>query len=532
MAMSKKYSQFKGKDLPHESLNYDVYKPTLLPNSSKDNELQSLLVHLELGKEKVDYILENGHKFIDKPKVLARKVDIGIAKAEMITDALRNSNRKNIDSLTDEMSKKIQECMKDNPDMLNASDIALLTDIEEELVAAYLESKPLNEGQKRTISELYKSDFSVPDIHDSLGISMEKIQDHLDNTMLVFAGREGKKVLKIIFKYTKKVPTTKLIDNIRNNDLKLQDQLVCKLRRKNEHEYQEIFHYLKKFKETENFCQINTHLTIDDIIYINESSLDVEQLSIKFNKVETVIRDVLESYKPHELEERHYKNLQLQRIENIIILFGRETKAFLAYRMIISDSIESMILRAESIKRNDPMKVFEELLPLTFYYLKCSLPFDDITRIIAKTCRITLTTHEIFHIIFQLSDPILKGRAGWNPIGKSHLLDLIFETDFERGNPRKSAFHLNSIDIQMTKNLFAKVEDRHPKEATKLAYIDCHGYSDMSVIHTICQYLDVALIHVSHFDFINHKGKIMEDIQRFDYINVCTYLSEIMREKM
>ena len=110
------------------------------------------------------------------------------------------------------------------------------------------------------------------------------------------------------------------------------------------------------------------------------------------------------------------------------------------------------------------------------------------------------------------------GRAGRNRIGKSYLLDLIFETDFVKGNPRESAFHLNSIDIQMTKNLFAAVRDRNCNESTKWAYIDCHGYSDISVINKISKYLEIAIIHISYYDHLHNRDKITTELHKFWHV--------------
>ncbi|KAI6649412.1 P-loop containing nucleoside triphosphate hydrolase [Oopsacas minuta] len=228
--------------------------------------------------------------------------------------------------------------------------------------------------------------------------------------------------------------------------------------------------------------------------------------------------------------------------------------------MVIVNSFEEIMKDAE-LPGKTPKEIFQQLLPLTFYYLKCSLPFDDITQILANTCNISLTNHEIFHMIFQLSDPILRGfciehysfsnpvpfyypilsqndktisfkptnelwysmesfnglisfgigRAGWNQMGKSYLLDLTFGTDFVNASPQKSAFHSGSIDIQMTKNLFGeKVEDK--SESTKWAYLDCQGNTKFEVINAISQHLDIALVHISYNDYINRGALLENDI--------------------
>ena len=103
------------------------------------------------------------------------------------------------------------------------------------------------------------------------------------------------------------------------------------------------------------------------------------------------------------------------------------------------------------------------------------------------------------------------GRAGWNPVGKSYLLDFIFGTDFVRGNPPKSVFHLNSIDIQMTKNLFVE-KDKNSTECTKWVYIDCHGHSKMEIIQVICQQLDIAIVHATYLDYTTNTKLLSQDL--------------------
>ena len=187
---------------------------------------------------------------------------------------------------------------------------------------------------------------------------------------------------------------------------------------------------------------------------------------------------------------------------------------------------------------------------------------------------IQLTTLDIFHLIFQMSDPVVRGLciehysfsnpvpfyypilrpypqeqtscqfeickelwyslqqfsglvsfglgwASWNPIGKSHLLDLMFETDFVKGSPQNSPFHLGSIDIQMTKNLFG---DRNKHETTKWTYIDCHRSSDINLISDICRNLDIALIHVSYSDYTNNYPRLKENLNKITVNNKHVYV--------
>ena len=302
---------------------------------------------------------------------------------------------------------------------------------------------------------------------------------------------------------------------------------------------------------------LDKNLTMDDIIVIKQNSKhSVEELSNKLGKNESVITEYIHQYTVHHVEHKYHTELQEKRIKDISKAFENSSFSPTDYKTIVTHSFDPLI---NEIKNGEKSKKFqnliEKLLPLIFYYIRCSLPFEDIIQIITNVSGISLTSHDLFHGIFQLSDPVLQGiciedysfsnpvplyyprlkppqskfkgvefeickelwycleqynglisfglgRASWNTVGKSTLLDLIFETDFEKGNPQNSAFHFRSIDIQLTKNLFGESNS----ESTKWAYIDCHSCSDLSVIQALCSHLDVALIHVCYNDYKNNKA--------------------------
>ena len=143
--------------------------------------------------------------------------------------------------------------------------------------------------------------------------------------------------------------------------------------------------------------------------------------------------------------------------------------------------------------------------PVPFYYPILGLYPPEQTSSQFEICK------ELWYSLQQFSGLVSFGLgwASWNPIGKSHLLDLMFKTDFL--SPQSSPFHLSSIDIQMTKNLFGKKHKDTP-ESTQWAYIDCHICSDIHVIKDICQNLDIALIHVSYSDYRENYSRLMEDL--------------------
>ena len=536
---------------------------------SKDNEVIEKLISLELNKENIEFICEYGEKYFKNPKILAIKLKISTEIAEKALEIIKSSKRQ---TLNGNDIQKMEDCLRDYPNIESVEEIALLCEISEELVAKYLDSKPLNECQKDKIKELFNNGYSVSGIVRELNSSNSKIQEFVNETFLTFNGEEGEKILNIILKQENlnNLYRLKIRELVISKDLKLQNQLCCKLPKVSEKEYLQIQRYFKKFNESKHFFEIDNNLTIQDILCIKQSSLDIEQLSIRLNKVESVIIEYQQQYSPNITERDYYLDLQQNKINEIVVQFGRDTNKIDSYRTIISEPLERLIERAGKIKSN-PKEVFNELLPLIFYYLKCSLSFLDITRIIVEITKFILTTYDVFHLIFQQSNPIVRGlciehysfsnpvplyyprlrhsfhkqrtieldicnelwysikeykglisfglgRASWNPIGKSKLLDLIFETDFVEGNPPNSSFHLQSIDIQMSRNLFGEVNAESIEEAFKWAYIDCHSYSGLQAIKCICQYLDIALIHISYLDYCENLSQVTKDIKKFEKI--------------
>ena len=470
-------------------------------------------------------------------------------------------------SLSKAEIQKIEECLKDDPEY-DANDIALICDIEEALVTKYLVSLPLTPNQKAKVAEMFLSSCSTRDIANMLKLSIEKVDEYIEQTFITFTGIEGNNILLLIQKNFGELSASNLRDLIVKRDLKLQDQLGCILRDKNREEYRKLVDYFNKFKESRAFLEIDMILTQQDILTIRQSDCtDLEQVSAKFHKVQTVIRNFFEQYNPCLIDREHKMNTQMTEMKRIVNTFGNTQLLFHTSRMIISDSLEELIQQSDwsSI---EPQNAFIELLPQIFYYMRCSLPLEDLTNIIALSYKGTriFTTHDLFHLIFQLSDPVLKGfcienysfsnpvpliytqlpdlnaselrttvceelwysleesnvlisfgigRASWNPVGKSYLLDLIFETDFVKGSPQNSAFHYSSIDIQLTKNLFGEMKDTASKESTKWAYIDCHGESKVDYIKVICHHIDIALIHVTYHDFKNNLKILEADIKKF-----------------
>ena len=445
--------------------------------------------------------------------------------------------------------------VKRNPSE-SLKDIALLNDIDEDVVAAYLENSeasPLTECEKESIKEQLDNGFSLTEIAGNLKLSQKMINEYVECKFILFNGRDGDMVLKIINKRFGKYSVNKLRELITKRDVKLQEIICFELPKSDQREYANVKDYFEKFEESRKFYEIEKTLNIEARTCIRASSLDdVRELSLKLNRVEKVIRDYLLQFNPDNIlmslhEHEHFKKIIILKRNLGIDSHISHTE----YRMIISDSFDTLIEKAKKLVGNPQMKILKEILPLAFYYIKCSLSLEELTQIIASMTNVQLTTLDIFHLIFQMSDPVVRGLciehysfsnpvpfyypilgpyppeqtackfeickelwyslqqfsglvsfglgwASWNPVGKSYLLDLMFETDFVKGSPQNSPFHLGSIDIQMTKNLFG---DRNKHETTKWTYIDCNRISDINLIRDICKNLDIALIHVSYSDY-------------------------------
>ena len=536
-----------------------------------ENELDRKLLDLNIESKHFEFIRTKGKNFIGDPELLSLKLGISIEQANGALEALVLLGKK---CLSNQEINLIEKLLKNQPKIQSVKKIAAFCDIDEELVAEYLESRPLSDSQKDTISELFNNGSSINDIAYQLNLlSNRKIQEFVDNKFITFCGAEGQRILEIIQKQENIgiQTSSKLREMIKSRNLKLQDTLCCILPTNNKQEHNLVRKYFEKFDESRNFFKLDTNLSIEDILFIRESGLNIEQLSIKLNKVETVIREHTRQYCPHQEEIDHYAYCQKVKIEEMVVNFGKDTKTFHTYRTIVTESFDTLIEKTGRVGTVDPRETFNQLLPLIFYYLKCSLSLNNITRIIAEACDFALTSYDIFHMTFQLSDPVVRGlciehysfsnpvplyypriktellkegkielslctelwyclqeyhglvsfglgQASWNPIGKSHLLDLMFEADFLEGNPQNSAFHLQSIDIQLTRNLFGKLSTKstETEETTKWAYIDCHRYSDPKVIRIICQHLDIALIHVSYSDYNKNYSKITEEIHHLE----------------
>ena len=171
-------------------------------DKADENILQSKLLPLNLSKENIDFLLEQGDKFLEKPPLLlARKLNIHVDKAKASIEALKclkSANKTNNISEADRIL--IEDSLKENPEFSTPDDIALLIDIPIEVVTLYLQIRPLDEKQKADIKERVDTGMSIKDISVNLGISLMKVQEYVEGSFLTFTCEEGMRCLQIIQK--------------------------------------------------------------------------------------------------------------------------------------------------------------------------------------------------------------------------------------------------------------------------------------------------------------------------------------------
>ena len=105
----------------------------------------------------------------------------------------------------------------------------------------------------------------------------ENFEGYVNNAFITFSGEEGQRILTIVQKLTNSTTllASKLREQVKSRDLKLQDQLCCILLTRDEKEYLGIYSYCMKFEESSGFFDINTELSIDDIRFIKGNNLSI-----------------------------------------------------------------------------------------------------------------------------------------------------------------------------------------------------------------------------------------------------------------
>ena len=387
---------------------FELSEITPTPDSGKDI-LKAELRDLGLKEKAINFILNRGEDFFDFREILAKKLNIQVPQAIKALEKLKFYKNKQIPV---EKIIFFEKQVTEQPS-LSLKEIALLHDTDRSIVSAYLEyteTIPLTESQKSIIKEKYDEDVSISDIADQLRISQVPVGKYIEAKFITFIGEEGQKILGIITKNFEKYSIMELRKLISTKNVALQERLYCQLPNINEAEYGDLREYFIEFEESKDFFEIDWTLDIKAKECIRASSPeDIEELGVKLNRMQAVIREYLLQYYPDEPLMLSHTEVQLKNIQKFAATFGMDEQiSHTTYRMIITVSFAKLIQDTKKTSKQ-PNVILNELLPLAFYYIKCSLPLEELSQLISNTTNISLTTLDLFHIIFQMSDPIVRG---------------------------------------------------------------------------------------------------------------------------
>ena len=227
------------------------------------------------------------------------------------------------------------------------------------------------------------------------------------------------------------------------------------------------------------------------------------------------------------------------------------------YRMLHCDSYtEQLKMAAKSTQTN-----FQDIVPLSLYHLNCNLSFQELLKLINLDESVIKSSNDLFHLLFQNSDFFLKsiyinqysfnnpipfyfpiidtsfheprftickelwysltphnaiisfglGGAANSAIGKSELLDMLFELNFTESNPQDSCFHSNSIDLKLTKNFYPG--DNCEKYFTDWAFFDCHTPTPINVINFLLKHVNILIVHILESDLLVNFEKIDKELE-------------------
>ena len=267
------------------------------PETDLKTRLQDL--NFEISDKNIHFLLENGEKCMDNPKILVMRLGISKEYADVVVEVLRKFTEIPI-RVTEEDAKTIEECLREDPSMDNPTHLSLALGIPEKVVATYLASK----------KDIEMKAVKGPRLH--------------------FAENEGKKVLSIIRKYFPNDTEETIRKSIVQNEIPMKDKLMCVMRKEKPKDHALLVAYLAKFKDSKKFENVDLNLTFDNIKIINENEYNVDELSNKTQKVGTVIREFLERYTPkEEVEVDGYQRLQCKQVEKVAKEFGICTKTFM-----------------------------------------------------------------------------------------------------------------------------------------------------------------------------------------------------------
>ena len=192
--------------------------------------------------------------------------------------------------------------------------------------------------EKEGIKEKYNAGYSIPEIAKQLKISENVITEYVESIFITFKGEEGEMILGIIHKIFGNCPIVKLQEMIATKNVKLQKEICCELPSIDGDEFKALKEYFMKFEQSQDFFEINETLSIEERTCIRTSSLDnIQELSLKLNRMERMIKDYLLRYSPDKEFLFLDQQEQLKLLQRYAAEFEMGKKiSYTTYRMIIS----------------------------------------------------------------------------------------------------------------------------------------------------------------------------------------------------
>ena len=264
-----------------------------------------------------------------------------------------------------------------------------------------------------------------------------------------------------------------------------------------------------------------------------------------------------ESDEPHSQVLTRFKTFSAQHFPSVLNITR--------YRMLYSDSFSDQLQRL-TYQCKSSAEIMDSLIPLALYYLNCNLPFIQLLKMVDSKILDIPTPVDLVHILFQNSEkllraiilnhysfsnpipfyyPIIKpyckkdsveytishelwyslnphnavvsfglGIAANDPIGKSTLLDRIFELNFTPNSTINSCFHAGSIDLRLTKNFFSSVTC--DANLVNWAFFDFHAPTNFEIVKILLKQVSIVLIHIYEKDLIKNFKNIENYLRSFD----------------
>ena len=231
------------------------------------------------------------------------------------------------------------------------------------------------------------------------------------------------------------------------------------------------------------------------------------------------------------------------------------------YRLLSNDTLrEQMIVYNAASTKDETMN---SLIPLFLYFLSCNLPLNYLIERIDPNLFPIKCPNELFQLLFQNSEKHLKaifihhysfcnpipfyypiirdyskiepvefalceelwysltphnavmsfgiGNAANTPVGKSNLIDVIFQLNFVPNNLCSCCFHPGTVDLRLTKNFIEGAECE--PYFTDWAFFDYHGPTDRNMVNLLLTQIDIVLIHVLEDDMIKRFSMMEREVK-------------------